>query len=110
MATFVSLFKYKDEALKAMMTKPSDREAAVRQLAEAVGGHLHAMYLLFGQYDGVVIGEFPDSRAAAAVMVAVAGSGAIAHLETHEAIPASEATDIFERANEITPSYRVPGS
>ncbi len=110
MPMYVSLFRYKDEALKGMMAKPSDREAAVRQLAEAVGGRLHAMYLLFGQYDGVVIGEFPDSRAAAAVMVAVGGSGAVAHLETHEAIPASEATEIFEQANAITSSYRLPGT
>ena len=110
MPTYVSLFRYKDDALKGMIAKPSDREAAVRELAEAVGGRLHGMYLLFGQYDGVVIGEFPDSRAAAAVMVAVGGSGAVSHLETHEAIPAGEATAIFERAGELTGAYRAPGT
>ena len=107
MPTYVSLFKYNSQALKGLMNKPSDRSQAVRQLAESVGGRLVGAYLLFGQYDGVVIFEAPDSQSAAAMMIAVGGSGAFSHVETHEAIPAEQGIGILERASTI--AYTPPG-
>ncbi|MDQ3899024.1 MAG: GYD domain-containing protein, partial [Actinomycetota bacterium] len=75
MPKYVSLFNFKGETLKAMMDKPADRAAAVRELAESAGGRLEAYYLTFGQYDGLAIVEVPDSASAAAVFLRVASSG-----------------------------------
>jgi uncharacterized protein with GYD domain len=36
---------------------------------------------MFGQYDGFVIVDLPDSRAAAATSLAVSSTGAFEHLE-----------------------------
>lgn len=108
MPKYVSLFNFKGETLKAMMDKPADRAAAVRELAESAGGRLEAYYLTFGQYDGLAIVEVPDSASAAAVFLRVASSGAFSHFETHELLPADQIRPVLEKAGQLT--YRPPGT
>jgi uncharacterized protein with GYD domain len=105
---YAVLFRFKSETIKAMMDKPSDRAAAVQQLLDSTGGTLDAYYLTFGQYDGLVICDLPDSLSAAAVSFAVSSSGAFSHLETHELVPVEQINAILEKANQLT--YRPPGS
>lgn len=107
MAKFVVFFTFKGETIKALMGKPSDRAAAVREMAGAAGGRMEAYYLMFGAWDGMVIIDVPDSRTAAAVSLATASSGAFARLETHELIEPSELPDLLGRASEL--NYAPPG-
>lgn len=109
MPKYMSLFSFKGETLGRLIENPTDREAAVRNLAEAVGGTLEAYYVMMGQYDGCVIIDAPDSTSVAAAAVAAAGSGAFARLETHELFSASEFIEILERAKSIT-GFQPPGS
>ncbi len=109
MPKYLALFSFKGETLGRLMQNPSDREAAVRSLAEAVGGRLEAYYVMMGQHDGCVILEAPDSASAAAAAVAVAGSGAFSNLETHELFTASQFMEILEKAKSIT-TYQAPGT
>ena len=53
--------------VKGMLAKPEDREEAVSKLFKSVGGRLIGWYLTFGHHDWLVIGEFPDEKAAASV-------------------------------------------
>jgi uncharacterized protein with GYD domain len=108
MAKFVVFFTFKGETIKALMSKPSDRAAAVREMAGAAGGQMEAYYLMFGTWDGMVIIDVPDSRTAAAVSLATASSGAFARLETHELIEPSELPDLLGRASEL--NYAPPGT
>jgi uncharacterized protein with GYD domain len=84
------------------MQRPSDRVAVVSKSVESVGGRLEAYYLMFGQYDGFVIVDLLDSRAAAATSLAVSSTGAFEHLETHELIEAEDLNPILEQAKGIT--------
>jgi uncharacterized protein with GYD domain len=59
------------------------------------------------QYDGFVIVDLPDSRAAAATSLAVSSTGAFEHLETHELIEAEDLNPILEQAKGIT--AQLPG-
>jgi uncharacterized protein with GYD domain len=105
---YVSMFNFKGEALKAMMDKPADRAAVVRELAESAGGILDAYYFTLGQYDGLAIWEVPDSASAAAICVRVTSSGAFSHFETHELLPADQINPILQKAGQLT--YRPPGT
>jgi uncharacterized protein with GYD domain len=105
---YAVLFRFKSETIKTLMNKPSDRAAAVQQLLDSAGGTLDAYYLMFGQYDGLVICDLPDSSSAAAVSFAVTSSGAFSHLETHELVPVEQLNTVLEKANQLT--YRPPGS
>jgi uncharacterized protein with GYD domain len=46
MSFYLYQLSYSSEAMKAMITKPSDREAAARKLIEAAGGKLHHLFFL----------------------------------------------------------------
>jgi uncharacterized protein with GYD domain len=108
MPKYAVLFRFKPEAAAAMMRRPSDRGTAVRETFQAIGGDLDAYFWMLGAYDGMLIADAPDAAAIAAVMVTVAGSGALAHTETHELIEADRIPAILERAKNIT--YRAPGA
>ncbi|HVL52517.1 MAG TPA: GYD domain-containing protein [Actinomycetota bacterium] len=109
MPKYLTLFSFKGEAMAALIENPSNREEAVRKLAESIGGSLEAYYLMFGQYDGCVIYDAPDSASAAVTVVAVTSSGAFSRLETHELMTADQFLEILSRAKSIT-SYKPPGS
>jgi uncharacterized protein with GYD domain len=52
-----------------------DRRDAVKHATESVGGTLDAFYFAFGENDAYVIADLPDNEAAAAIALAVNGSG-----------------------------------
>jgi uncharacterized protein with GYD domain len=56
---------------------------------------------MFGRYDGFVIVDLPDSRAAASTSLAVSSIGAFEHRETHELIEAEDLNPILEQAKVI---------
>ena len=107
-AKYLVLFSLTSEAIKGFVAKPSDRAAVIQELAESAGGRLESYYWMFGQYDGVGVFELPDAHTMAAFSLAVTGSGAFTHLETHELIEASDLAAIAERARGI--AYRPPGA
>jgi uncharacterized protein with GYD domain len=108
MAKFLTLYKFSAEAIGRFSTKSADRVTVARDLVEALGGRLESYYWMFGQYDGLVIMELPDSKSAAAVSMAVAGSGAFSSYETHELIEASDISGIAEKARQI--NFQPPGT
>jgi uncharacterized protein with GYD domain len=108
MAKYVVLFNFTGETAKRFVAQPSDRAAVIRGLAESAGGSLESYYWMFGQYDGLVIFELPDSQTAAALSLAVTGSGAFTRFETHELIEADDLVQIAQRAKQI--GYQPPGA
>src|SRR4029450_11113925 len=108
MSKYAVFFTLKGEAIARAMEQPSDRVMGVSKAVESAGGKLEAYYLMFGQYDGFVIVDLPDSRAAAATSLAVSSTGAFEHLETHELIEAEDLNPILEQAKGIT--SQLPGT
>ena len=72
MPIYISRGRFTTDAVKGMMAKPENREEAVSNLFKSVGGKLIAWYLTFGHHDWLVIGEFPDDKAAASAVLAAA--------------------------------------
>ena len=81
------------------------RSAAVAELAQAMGGSLEAFYFAFGEADAYVIVDLPDNEAAAAVAMAVNGSGAVTISTTVLMTP-----EEVDAAAQRVPGYRAPGS
>jgi uncharacterized protein with GYD domain len=104
MSRYAVFFTLKGEAIARAMEQPSDRVIVVSKAVESAGGTLEAYYLMFGQYDGFVIVDLPDSRAAAATSLAVSSTGAFEHLETHELIEAEDLNPIWSRPRASPPS------
>ena len=109
MPRYLHTFSYTKEAIRGLMAKPEDRLEAIRPLFEAAGGKLVDGYYAFGEFDGVIITEFPSDVDAAALVMAVGGSDAIASLNTTVLIEMGDAVAAAEKAGKLTGAYRSPG-
>jgi uncharacterized protein with GYD domain len=108
MAFYLYRLSYTPEAVRALLTQPSDRKAAAAKLVEALGGKLHHMFFAFGTHDVVCLIEGPDDRMMAAGAMAVAASGTVRSAETTKLIEVEEAMEAMKMAGEAIGSYRTP--
>jgi uncharacterized protein with GYD domain len=108
MPLYLGRFSYSTDAMKAMVSNPQDRSAAAREVAESVGGKLLGFWFTFGEYDGAFLMEAPDNASAAALAMAVGGSGALSTIETTVLLDMEEAQEAMRKAAAAT--YRPPGS
>ena len=109
MPKYAIFFTYSSDTWAQMMKSPGDRAAAVRQLADSVGGSLESLYWMFGAHDGIAIADVPDSVSAAALSVAVGSTGAIKDLETHELFTQEQLNQRLLRAKDAAQVYQPPG-
>jgi uncharacterized protein with GYD domain len=109
MPIYISRGRFTSDAVKGMVAKTENREAAVSKLFESVGGKLIGWYLTFGHYDWLVIGEFPDDKAAASAVLAAAAGGSLSDVETTPAMTAKDAHATFVSAGKAAKTFRSAG-
>ncbi len=109
MPIYISRGRFTSNAIKGMLDKPENREEAVADLFKSVGGKLIAWYLTFGHHDWLVIGEFPDEKAAASAVLAAAAGGSLSHIETTIAMTAKDAAATFKSAGQTAKNFRSAG-
>ena len=80
--------------------------AALKKTCESLGGKLHSFFFSFGDYDATVIVELPDNKAAAALALAVGGSGALSKYTTTVLMTTAEAVEAMKAAKKV--SYMAP--
>jgi uncharacterized protein with GYD domain len=91
------------------MCRPSVQELCLSTGFGGVSpGGLESYYWMFGRYDGLAIFEMPESQTAAALSLAVTGSGAFRKFETYKLIEAGDFAQNAERAKGIY--YHPPGT
>ena len=73
---------YTPESFAAQIKNPQNRVQAITPAVEKLGGKVGQAYFTFGDYDIVVILEFPDNTAAAAFAISVAAGGACRAVKT----------------------------
>ena len=110
MPRFITFFSYTGESAKAMIERPSDRSAAGKALIESLGGTQEAFYWMQGKHDGFLISNLPDGVAASAVAAAVAASGAIVGVETHQIFDRDEQATIVDQASAALRAYKPPSA
>lgn len=108
MPKFVTFFSYSGDAVKGMIHHPSDRSAAATAIVEAMGGKIESFYWMMGGHDGLVISDMPDSVSGAALVAAVASTGAITNLSTHELFDHDQQAAIVDRAKAALEAYTPP--
>ena len=109
MPIYISRGRFTSDAVKGMLANPEDREEAVSKLFKSVGGRLIAWYLTFGHHDWLVIGEFPDEKAAASAILAAAGGGSLSDMETTIAMTSKDALATFKSAGKAAKEFRSAG-
>jgi uncharacterized protein with GYD domain len=76
MATYVSLVNWTEQGVKGYEGSVARGKDAAKA-AEALGGKFVQMLWTMGQYDLVVISEFPDDESASAIALKVGAQGNI---------------------------------
>jgi uncharacterized protein with GYD domain len=109
MSKYAIFFTYSSDTWARMINNPGDRTAAVRRLADSVGGSIESLYWMFGAHDGILIADTPDAVSAAALSVAVGSTGAFKQLETHELFTQDQLGKMLGRAGEAVQAYQAPG-
>jgi len=109
MPIYISRGRYTSDAVQGMLANPENREDAIAKLFQSVGGKLISWYLTFGEHDWLVIGEFPDEKAAASAILAAAAGGSLAHIETTVAMTAKDAVATFGSAGKLAKQFRSAG-
>ncbi|MEE8396038.1 MAG: GYD domain-containing protein [bacterium] len=108
MAHYMIQLSYRPEQVKAMMENPQDRSEAARKVAEGLGGRLESFFFAFGDYDVVIIGEFPDNEAAMACAILVIGVGTASSFKTTVLMTSDQAVAAMKKAGTLVGSYQPP--
>jgi uncharacterized protein with GYD domain len=110
MQRYAILFKYTEQAVKAMTENPQDREAAARRLSESLGGKSESIYFFTtnGEYDGIAIGQVPNEAAQEALILMLRSTGNFAKAESIPAMTAAEFKAAMEKAKGTTTTYTPP--
>jgi uncharacterized protein with GYD domain len=76
MGHYITLIRYTQQGAAKIKDSPARLDAA-KKAAEAAGGKVHAWYLTMGNYDAVIISEFPNDEASAKFMLSTGSMGNI---------------------------------
>ena len=88
MPQYVTLVRYTHQGIAKIKDSPSRLDAA-KKAAEKEGGKVQAWYLTMGQYDAVLISEFPTDEACAKFALSAGSLGNIS-TETLKAFSEAE--------------------
>jgi len=88
MSHYVALIRYTQQGIAKVKESPARLDTA-RKAAEKAGGKLHAWYLTMGQYDAVLISEFPSDDVAAKFTLSLGALGNVS-TETLKAFTEAE--------------------
>ena len=107
MPTFMVQASYTNTAWGKLVQRPENRMEALKPMMDRLGGHILSWYYTFGDYDVVLIFEVPSNITAAAVSMAIGGSGAVKAYKTTVLMSPEEGFDAMLLAQGA--GYRQPG-
>lgn len=110
MPVFVSMGRYSEGAIKAMLAQPEDRTPIMAKLVRQAGGKLIAFYVLFGEHDWLLVYEAPGGKEAASIVLAAVGLGAVANTKTMLAMTGAEAQAAFAAGQALGAAHKTPGT
>jgi len=107
---YLILFKYGDNAVKAMTENPQDRSAQGAKVTESFGGKQELIYFLpaGGEFDGVAIAELPDDVSAEGLKLFIRATGNFAKFQVSPMMTAGEFKEAMEKAKDVKSSYTPP--
>ncbi len=76
MPAYITLYKWTQKGLANIKESP-DRIKQAKALTEKMGGRTIGVWVTMGEYDLVAVSEGPDDQTAAALALALAGSGSV---------------------------------
>jgi uncharacterized protein with GYD domain len=107
MALYMYQASYTSDNWATQIQNPQNRAEQLRAFVEANGGKMLGFYYAFGEYDVVIITEFPDNVSVAAVILGAISSGVVKSGKTTVLMSVEEGMEAMRRAGGT--GYRPPG-
>ncbi|HVN60332.1 MAG TPA: GYD domain-containing protein [Gaiellaceae bacterium] len=108
MPQFLVQFSYVSRSKKGLIEQPDvDHAAQASKMVASLGGEVLGYWYAFGEFDGMVLIEAPDSTTVAAVAMAIGGTGEVSRLETTVLMTMDEARVAARKAQ--TATHLPPG-
>jgi uncharacterized protein with GYD domain len=98
MPHFLTQVSYTEHAWQALVSNPQNRMEAIRPAIEKLGGRIVNSWFAFGDYDVVLITEFPNNVSAAALSIAAAAGGACKSIKTTPLMDTAEGLEALKKA------------
>ena len=107
MAKFYIMGNYTAKAFQGFIANPdTDRGAAIKAVASAVGGKVLDYDIVRGSYDFIVSIDAPNFESMAAAKLATEASGAVTNITIMEPININSAAKL---AAKVAAGYKAPG-
>jgi uncharacterized protein with GYD domain len=108
MSSYLIQVSYTVESVASLIKNPQNRTETVRKSVKKLGGKLVGIWLSFGDSDVVVIVDMPDNASAAALALAVCGSGTAKSVKTTPLLSIDEGMAALKKAGNS--GYKPVGS
>jgi uncharacterized protein with GYD domain len=107
---YLLLFKYSDQAIKAMRENPQDRSAQAAKLFESLGEKMEVNYFfpLSGEYDGMIIAQMLNDADLTALKFISTPIGSFSKSQFLPLMTADEFKGAMEKAKSTTTTYTAP--
>ena len=101
MAVYMTQFSYTTEAWRTMVKNPEDRSGVLNAMVEKLGGRLICIYYCYGDYDGVVIAEYPDNISSVAGVLSAISAGHLKTVKTTVLMSVADTVEAMRKASGI---------
>ena len=103
MPQFLVQFSYAPHSIKALVDRSDiDHAAQASAMVASLGAKLLGYWYAFGEFDGVVLVEAPDTSTAASIAIAIRGTAEVTRLHTTILLTTEEARGAVQTAARAT--------
>jgi len=110
MPHYMIQWRYKNSAIKAMLTSPQDRSESVRPAVAAFKGKLLGFYFCYGEFDGMALLEMPSNEAVSAFIMTVMKADALDHIRTTVLLTPQESVQAMQMGHDVASGYKPPNA
>jgi len=109
MTIFISRGCYTVDAVRGMISAPENREEAIAKLLKEFGGRLISYYMTLGEFDWLLVAEFPNEKLVSSAILAAVAGGSVTNVQTTVALTAKDDTAAFSGAGVAGKSFKSAG-
>jgi uncharacterized protein with GYD domain len=102
MVTTLIQFAYTPQAMQKLVKHPDDRSRYIKEIIEKNGGRMLSFYYTYGEFDGFVLAELPDSISSMAVNYAAVNPEVLAKTHTTICIHVSDALQAMRKSEGLS--------
>ena len=110
MPHYLIRWRMSEASVKGLIHSPQDRTERARALTNDFGGKLLHYFFALGEFDGLVIAEFPNNEAVVAAAIAATSTGGFSAWETTALLTSQEAKSAMQMAHDAKLTYKAPNA